>query len=202
MGNKNDIAPAQYHYDADEIGNQVMENLGRRKEYRKLLEQYDTACRQRHLVKMTQLSVKINQMKAAEIQRLVDLEDNRRKDVHNIVAMLQQIDLKEYEKYQDLMSGLCFLLDMLDYTIADINDLLHRTHIGVEMGQFHEVDAVKKMAAMLSGSEVKSMPEYQREVWLDEADRLYDHLRDRTAVYRRKVERIEARIDKQKETTQ
>jgi hypothetical protein len=41
----------------------------------------------------------------------------------------------------------------------------------------------------LVGNEVKTMPDYQQQLWMDESDRLFDHVKERAAVYRRKVER-------------
>ena len=190
------LDPDEYHYDSQEIAARAIENLGRNKEYRRLLERYDKACMQRNFVKITQLGAEIERMKQDEVHRLVVLEDERRKNVGAIARLLEQIDRSEHEKYQDLMSGMCFLLDMLDYTISDINDLLRRNKIGVEMGQFSEVTAVKKTAYELAGGEVGTMPEYQRDEWLQEADRLYGFLLERSAVYRRRVDRIEARRKK------
>lgn len=190
--------PEDYGYDTRKIAEQATENLGRNKEYRKLLDKYDQAVKRREYATAITLNGRINEMKTNEVQRLVALEEEKRESVHAIAAMLERIDKTEHDKYMDLMSGMCFLLDMLEITIIDINDLLVRNNIGVKMGQFHEVTAVKDMASELAGQETKAMPEYQRKEWEEETDRLYSHLQERAAVYRRKVERLEAKMKKTK----
>lgn len=133
------------------------------------------------------------EMEKAEIDRIVAYEDERRKSVTAVSQMLEQIDHDEFLKFLDLMSGLSFLLDLVDYTFTDINDLLHRNKLGIQMENFPALIKAKKEMSALVGSEVKTMPDYQQQLWMDESDRLFDHLKERAVVYRRKVEREKKR---------
>ena len=67
------------HYDMQEIANRAMENLGGNRVYRGLLYKYENAVRSRQYVQQTQLSAKIDLMKRKEMQRLIELEESRRK---------------------------------------------------------------------------------------------------------------------------
>jgi hypothetical protein len=87
-------------------------------------------------------------------------------------------------------------IDVLDYTFTDINGLLYRNGIGVQMFQFPEVAAARKMLSDLADMEQEHMPEYKREEYVAESDRLWEHLKQRTAVYVRKIDRIEAAQEK------
>ena len=55
-----------------------------------------------------------------------------------------------------------------------------------------EVAAARKMLSDLADMEQEHMPEYKRTEYVAESDRLWEHLKQRTAVYVRKIDRIEA----------
>ena len=187
------INPEDYGYASVEIIRQASESLRQNKQYRKLMEQWDSANRHGNFVQKINAHAQMRQMEKAEIDRIVDYEDKRRQNVKAVSQMLEQTDHDEFLKYQDLMSGLSFLLDLVDYTFTDINDLLHRNNLGIQMENFPELIKAKKEMAALVGNEVKTMPDYQQQLWMDESDHLFDHLKERAAVYRRKVEREEKR---------
>ena len=92
--------------------------------------------------------------------------------------------------------GLAMAIDVLDYTFTDINGLLYRNGIGVQMFQFPEVAAARRMLSDLADMEQAQMPEYKRKEYVAESDRLWEHLKQRTAVYVRKIDRIEAAQEK------
>jgi len=187
------INPEDYGYASVEIIRQASESLRQNKQYRKLMEQWDSANRRGNFVQKINAHAQMRQMEKAEIDRIVAYEDKRRQNVKAVSQMLEQTDHDEFLKYQDLMSGLSFLLDLVDYTFTDINDLLHRNNLGIQMENFPELIKAKKEMAALVGNEVKTMPDYQQQLWMDESDRLFDHLKERAAVYRRKVKREEKR---------
>ncbi len=128
-----------------------------------------------------------------ETHRLVDLEEKRRMDVNNIADMLKGLNPDDYRRYQERMAGLAMAVDLLDWTFSDINGLLYRNGIGVQMFQFPEVAAARKMLSDLADMEQEKMPEYKRTEYVVESDRLWEHLKERTAVYVRKIDRIEAK---------
>jgi len=187
------IKPEDYGYASMDIIKQATDTLRQNKHYRKLMEQWDTASKRGQMVQKININAQMRQMEKAEIDRIVAYENERRKSVTAVSQMLEQIDHNEFLKYQDLMSGLSFLLDLVDYTFTDINDLLHRNKLGIQMENFPELIKAKKEMAALVGGEVKTMPDYQQQLWMDESDHLFDRLKERAAVYRRKVEREEKR---------
>lgn len=52
--------------------------------------------------------------------------------------------------------------------------------------------AARRMLSDLADMEQEHMPEYKRKEYVAESDRLWEHLKRRTAVYVRRINRIEA----------
>ena len=188
-----DINPKDYHYDGEEIVNRAMENLKGHKPYQKLKDELRRLDPRRDFLKRSLVETKIRQIEEEEVHRLVELEDKRRQDVNNIAEMLRGLNPDDHRRYQELMAGLAMAIDLLDYTFADINGLLYRNGIGLQMFQFPEVAAARKMLSDLADMEQERMPEYKRTEYVAESDRLWEHLKERTAVYVRKIDRIEAK---------
>lgn len=128
------------------------------------------------------------------MERLQQREMNRRKDIKAIAEMLQG---EQRQQYDELLSGISLLLDLMDSTFSDLNTLLMRNKVGIQIDKFPELQAARKMLWDMANEEQDKMPQYRHDLWADESERLYKHLRDRMAIYRRKVEREEARQDKQ-----
>ena len=181
----------EYHYDEQDIANRAMENLGKNKEYRKLLDQYDAAKRQRNFVKQTQLNLRIVEMKQQEVHRLVDLEESKRKSVKGCKELLKRVNMEDYYNYKDMMSVLAFLLDITDTTFTEINKLLRRNNTGVEMNNFPEFKAARKVAWDMTADEQREMQSFHNDLFADETERLFGYLLSRATVLRHKVEREE-----------
>lgn len=182
-----------YYYGEDEIQERVKQNLKGHKQYQKLYEQYQRLDPRRDFVKCNLVQTQMRKIEQDEVHRLVALEDKRRQDVNNIAEMLKEMNPADHRRYQELMAGLAMAIDLLDYTFTDINGLLYRNAIGVQMFQFPEVAAARKMLSDLADMEVDHLPEYKRTEYVAESDRLWEHLKKRTAVYVGKINRIEAR---------
>lgn len=182
-----------YYYGEDEIQERVKQNLKGHKQYQKLYEQYQRLDPRRDFVKCNLVQTQMRKIEQDEVYRLVALEDKRRQDVNNIAEMLKEMNPADHRRYQELMAGLAMAIDLLDYTFTDINGLLYRNGIGVQMFQFPEVAAARKMLSDLADMEVDHLPEYKRTEYVAESDRLWEHLKKRTAVYVGKINRIEAR---------
>lgn len=191
-----DINPKDYHYDGKEIVDRALENLKGHKPYQKLKDELERLDPRRDFVKRNIVETKIRQIEEEEVHRLVELENKRRQDVNNIAEMLRGMNPDDHRRYQELMAGLAMAIDVLDYTFTDINGLLYRNGIGVQMFQFPEVAAARKMLSDLADMEQEQMPEYKRKEYVAESDRLWQHLKERTAVYVRKIDRIEAAQEK------
>jgi len=182
-----------YYYGEDEIQERVKQNLKGHKQYQKLYEQYQRLDPRRDFVKCNLVQTQMRKIEQDEVHRLVALEDKRRQDVNNIAEMLRGLNPDDHRRYQELMAGLAMAIDLLDYTFTDINGLLYRNGIGVQMFQFPEVAAARKMLSDLADMEQEKMPEYKRTEYVAESDRLWEHLKKRTAVYVGKINRIEAK---------
>ena len=182
-----------YYCGEDEIQERVRQNLKGHKQYQKLYEQYQRLDPRRDFVKCNLVQTQMRKIEQDEVHRLVALEDKRRQDVNNIAEMLRGLNPDDHRRYQELMAGLAMAIDVLDYTFTDINGLLYRNGIGVQMFQFPEVAAARKMLSDLADMEQEKMPEYKRTEYVAESDRLWEHLKERTAVYVRKIDRIEAK---------
>lgn len=185
-----------YGIDRDALAALASKNLMSDRQYKKLYDEYQRLDRRRDFVKIGIVQSRLRLMESREMDRLTELEIARRKDVNRLADLLKEKDTLEYEQYQDLMSALSLLLDMMDSTFGDLNRLLVRNKIGITMEQFPELLNAKQLAWQMATGEQDKMPEYKGELWSGESERIYKYLLDRCATYRRKVDRIEAKMEK------
>ena len=186
-----DIRPEDYGYDSEAIAEQARENLKHNRPYQKIYEQLDRLDPRRDFVKRNYLLTQARLMEENEIKRLMDLTNKRRQDVRRIGDYLEQHNPEDSEKYETLMVGFAFLLDMIDFTLHDINEILFRNKTDIKMENFPEIVKCRKLAEEMSGSDIKKMPEWQRNMWMYESDRLFNYLKTRSADYLRRAEREE-----------
>ncbi len=184
----------QETFDLVTMTRQAQENVKDNREYKKLSKQLAQLDPRRDLLKYQLVQTKMHYMEQQELERLQQLEMNRRKDIKAIAEMLQG---EQRQQYDELLSGISLLLDLMDSTFSDLNTLLMRNKVGIQIDKFPELQAARKMLWDMANEEQDKMPQYRLDLWAEESDRLYKHLRDRMAIYRRKVEREEARLDKQ-----
>ena len=182
-----------YHLDEDAIIAQARENLKRNKEYSKLYEQWKRLDPRRDFVKIGLLQAKIRRIEQQEFDRLEQMAIDNRKSVEGINDVLKANDPAAYDHWQELLAGMSFLFDMIDFSIADINELLDRNGVGVKLEKFKEIEAARKMCDEMSLKDFTRMHEAQQQLWMDESDRLWEHLKERCGVYRRKVDKWEAK---------
>ena len=181
-----------------DIASMAADNLTNNREYMRLVEKYAVASKKRDYIKMVELSTRIKKMKEDEVERLSRRESEMRKNVNRLAEMLKSLDVSEHDRYQELLAALSLLLDMIDTTFSDINKILRRNDMGVEMGNFDEFVAAKKLAWEMAFDEQGKMARYKNELWSEESDRIYKYLIERCAVYCRKVDRIEAKMAEKK----
>jgi len=184
----------QETFDLVTMTRQAQENVKDNREYKKLSKELAQLDPRRDLLKYQLVQTKMRYMEQQELERLQQLEMNRRKDIKAIAEMLQG---EQRQQYDELLSGISLLLDLMDSTFSDLNTLLMRSKVGIQIDKFPELQAARKMLWDMANEEQDKMPQYRLDLWADESDRLYKHLRERMAIYRRKVEREEARMDKQ-----
>lgn len=186
----------QETFDLVTMTRQAQENVKDNHEYKKLSKELAQLNPRRDLLKYQLVQTKMRYMEQQELERLQQREMNRRKDIKAIAEMLQG---EQRQQYDELLSGISLLLDLMDSTFSDLNLLLMRNKVGIQIDKFPELQAARKMLWDMANEEQDKMPQYRLDLWADESERLYKHLRDRMAIYRRKVEREEARQDKQQD---
>ena len=187
----------QETFDLVTMTRQAQENVKDNREYKKLGKELAQLDPRRDLLKYQLVQTKMRYMEQQELKRLQQREMNRRKDIKAIAEMLQG---EQRQQYDELLSGISLLLDLMDSTFSDLNTLLMRNKVGIQIDKFTELKAARKMLWDMANDEQDKMPQYRLDLWADESERLYKHLRERMAIYRRKVEREEARQDKQQGT--
>lgn len=186
----------QETFDLVTMTRQAQENVKDNREYKKLSKELAQLDPRRDLLKCSLVQTKMRYMEQQELERLQQREMNRRKDIKAIAEMLQG---EQRQQYDELLSGISLLLDLMDSTFSDLNLLLMRNKVGIQIDKFPELQAARKMLWDMANEEQDKMPQYKQDFYAEESDRLYKHLRDRMAIYRRKVEREEARMDKKKD---
>lgn len=186
----------QETFDLVTMTRQAQENVKDNREYKKLGKELAQLDPRRDLLKYQLVQTKMRYMEQQELERLQQREMNRRKDIKAIAEMLQG---EQRQQYDELLSGISLLLDLMDSTFSDLNLLLMRNKVGIQIDKFPELKAARKMLWDMANDEQDKMPQYRLDLWADESERLYKHLRERMAIYRRKVEREEARQDKQQD---
>lgn len=192
-----EVEPIEYGIDAEAIAQQAKVNLlNGNREYKRLYEDYRKLDSRRDFVKISMTQGRLRQMENEEIDRLWMLEMEKRKSIRGISDLLRQKDRREYDHWQELLAGLSFVMDMIDFTVADINELLQRNNIGIKLEKFKEIEDARALAQKLTGDNLNHLKDWHAQMWMDESDRLWDHLKERCATYRRKVDRIEARQEK------
>ena len=192
-----EVDPVEYGIDAEAIQRQAKQNLMTgNKEYKKLQDEYQRLDRRRDFVKINLTQTKMRHMENQEVDRLWMLEIEKRKSVRGISDLLRQKDRAEYDHWQELLAGLSFVMDMIDFTVADINELLNRNNIGIKLEKFKEIEAARGLAQQLTGDNLSHSKDWHAQMWMDESDRLWEYLKERCAIYRRKVDRIESKMKK------
>lgn len=184
----------QETFDLVTMTRQAQENVKDNHEYKKLRKELAQLDPRRDLLKYQLVQTKMRYMEQQELERLQQREMNRRKDIKAIAEMLQG---EQRQQYDELLSGISLLLDLMDSTFSDLNTLLMRNKVGIQIDKFPELQAARKMLWDMANEKQDKMPQYRLDLWAEESDRLYKHLRERMAIYRRKVEREEARQDRQ-----
>lgn len=182
-----------YHLDEEAIQEQARENLKRNKEYGKLYDQWKRLSPRRDFVKIGLLQAKIRRLEQQEFDRLEQKAIDDRKSVDGINDVLRKNNPAAYDHWQELLAGMSFLFDMIDFSIADINELLDRNGVGVKLEKFKEIEGARKVCKDMMLKDIDKMPEVQQQMWMDESGRLWDHMKERCAVYRRKVDKWEAK---------
>lgn len=186
--------PIEYGIDAEAIAQQAKINLmNGNREYKKLQDEYQRLDRRHDFVKINLVQTKMRHMENQEVDRLWMLEMENRKSVRGISNVLRQKDRREYDHWQELLAGLSFVMDMIDFTVADINELLQRNNIGIKLEKFKEIEAARTLAQKLTGDNLNHSKDWHAQMWMDESDRLWEYMKERCATYRRKVDRIEER---------
>ena len=192
-----EVEPIEYGIDGEAIQRQAEANLlNGNREYRKLKQELDGLDFRRDFVKINLVKTKMKHMVNQETDRLWMLEMEKRKSVRGISDLLLQKDRAEYDHWQELLAGLSFVMDMIDFTVADINELFDRNNIGIKLEKFKEIEAARGLAQQLTGDNLSHSKDWHAQMWMDESDRLWEYLKERCATYRRKVDRIESKIEK------
>jgi len=192
-----EVEPIEYGIDAEAIQRQAKMNLmNGNREYKKLQDEFLRLDRRHDFVKINLVQTKMRHMENQEVDRLWMLEMEKRKSIRGISNLLRQKDRREYDHWQELLAGLSFVMDMIDFTVADINELLQRNNIGIKLEKFKEIEAARELAQKLTGDNLSHSKDWHAQMWMDESDRLWEYMKERCATYRRKVDRIEARQEK------
>lgn len=191
------MEPIEYGIDGEAIQRQAEANLlNGNREYRKLKQELDGLDFRRDFLKINLVKTKMKHMVNQETDRLWMLEMEKRKSVKGISDLLLQKDRAEYDHWQELLAGLSFVMDMIDFTVADINELLNRNNLGIKLEKFKEIEAARGLAQQLTGDNLSHSKDWHAQMWMDESDRLWEYLKERCATYRRKVDRIEEKMEK------
>lgn len=188
--------PIEYGINAEELQRQAEKNMLSCKEYKKMQKKLNELDIRTDFAKISHLKTKMKLMVHAEIDRLWMLEMEQRKSVRGINQLLRKKDRTQFSHWQELIAGISFLMDMLDFTINDLNELLLKNNVGIKMENFKEIAEARKVAQKLTGDNLKHSNEWHRQMWMEESDRLYEHLKQRCSTYRRKVERMEEKQEK------
>ena len=193
---RQETEPIEYGIDCEAILRQAEDNLAKgNREYRKMRKEVDALDWRRDYVKINLLKSKMQQLTNNEVDRLWMLEMNKRKSVRGISDLLLKKDRTEYDHWQELLAGLSFIMDMIDFTIADMNELLQHNNTGIKLEKFKEIEAARTLAQQLTGDNLKHSTEWHAKMWMDESDRLWEYLKLRCSTYRRKVDRKLDRIE-------
>lgn len=198
MTNRQEDEQMEYGIDRKELEQRALTILQGNSEYRKLDKEFQKLDTHRDLVKINYIKTKMRAMVGQKIDALWAMEIKRRKDVNHLNELLKSKDINEYHLWQDLLSALTFAMDIIDFSVHDIDELLQRNNIGIRMTQYEEITAARAIAQQLTGDSLGHSEQWHTDLWMEESDRIWEYVKERSSVYRRKADRIEERKEKRK----
>lgn len=187
---RQEVEPSEYGIDTEDIKRRAREILNGNREYRRLQEQLKKIDCRREMVKLSMTQTRLRQMESEEIDRLWLLEMEHRKNINGIGGLLRRKDKAEYDRWQELLAGLSFTIDLMDYAVHDINELLDRNSIGIKLEKFKEVEGMRELMKQLTNDSMNNSDDWKKEMWWNESDSLWEHMKERCAAYREEVDRI------------
>ena len=189
---RQEVEPVEYGIDEQAIQQQAESNLkSGNAEFKRLERELQKLDCHRDFAKISLTKAKMQALMEQEVNRLWALEMNQRKSIKGISELLLQKDRAQYDRWQELLAGLSFIMDMLDFTVNDINELLARNNIGIKLEKFKEIEAARGLAQKLTGDNLSHSKQWHAQMWMDESDGLWEHLKERCAAYRREVDNRE-----------
>lgn len=130
----------------------------------------------------------MNEMVRRYATKFAEQELETRKSDKKIIEMLE--DQADKDKYNDILTGMCMCFDMLDFLINDINALMRRAGTGFVMESLPEIAACKERVSKMVDMELNRMSGDVQEIYTSEVDWIYNKLRDRTSVFRKRVNNL------------
>ena len=166
---------------------QVTEALEKDYTYTKLLDKYNKQMKSHQYVQSMQTRLKMDERMREVVEQMVSHEMNDRKKASDIVKMLGD---EEGERYCCLLNALCMCFDVIDSIFVDINYLIKKSGTGYVAEDFPELDKCRKKINSVLGFEMKKMDKVQMDLYVEEADALYDHIKVRSEAFRKAVDKL------------
>lgn len=160
---------------------QVTEALEKDYTYTKLLDKYNKQMKSHQYLQAMQTRGKMDDRMREVVEQMVSHEMNDRRKASDIVNMLGEDD---GNKYCCLLNALCFCFDVIDSIFVDINYLMEKSGTGYVAEDFPELDKCRKKINSVLGFEVSKMGKEQMDLYVEEADALYDLIKSRSEAFR------------------
>lgn len=173
---------------------QAARNLDGNKIYQNLKKKWQAAKDRGQYIQQINIQQQMRQMEQKEITRLSDLEFEKRKTVDKIMMVLEG---DERIKYRVLMDALSFCFDCIDFLYVDINALLHQNKVGAVFEHFQSVKDAREDLKKLVDRDFQKMDQWQKDIYSEASDKVYDYVKERAGVYFRKCGRKYMQLEKQ-----
>lgn len=170
-----------------ELIKRASEEILKDKRYIVLQEKYKKQMQKKQYVHAMQTKAMMDAQMRDTVQRMIEREVECQKDSDEIIKKLGE---ESGKKYRDLLNGLCFCIDTIDSILVDINGLMIKGNVNLEVGMLPEFESCKKRVDKILGGEIKKMNEHQLDLYIDEVESLYKLILGRGEAFRVECDKL------------
>lgn len=174
-----------------ELIKRASEEIQKDKRYIALQDKYKKQMQRRQYVQAMQTKAIMDEQMRNTVERMIEREIEIQKDTYEIMKRMGEKDRNEY---RSLLNCLCFSLDVIESILVDLNGIMIKNNIEFALEALPELIACKKRVSSIIGSETKKMNQSQLDMYIDEADNLYSHLRGRGEAFRVECDKLDTKV--------
>lgn len=184
---------ANIDFTSKELIDQAMKILKNSREYRKLEEKLQKYQQHNQYLQVLETKKKMDELIQQAARKVAEKEVD---EACSSKEILKRLGGADKDKYMNCLNTLCFCFDIMESVFIDLNDILKRMGEGFTSEQFPEIIACKKRVSETIHSEMNEMDAEQQDIYVNEVDSIYDHMKARSGILRRKLDKLAKKREK------